>query len=45
MVWLLWGNRYNGSSLATYRSTNEVVIVTLNYRLGLFGFFQVSTCP
>ena len=34
------GDQYNGSSLATSLPDDEVVIVTLNYRLGLFGFFQ-----
>jgi len=44
MVWLHGGGNtvghggsYNGASLAT---THDVVVVTLNYRLGLFGWFS-----
>lgn len=34
------GNPYDGSVLASY---GEVVVVTLNYRLGILGKFKTTT--
>ena len=45
MVWIHGGgfqfgsaNFYHGGILATF---NDVIVVTLNYRLGVLGFFNV----
>eukprot|EP01043_Picozoa_sp_COSAG02_P070504 COSAG02_NODE_12509_length_1535_cov_0.991643_4_plen_235_part_00 len=49
MVWLHGGDfkhgsgvQYNGSTLVTADSDHPVVVVTINYRLGAFGFFSSS---
>ncbi|KAL5274555.1 Ces3.2 family protein [Megaselia abdita] len=36
------GNPYDGSVLASY---NDVVVVTLNYRLGILGFLNANPSP
>ena len=47
MVWLHGGALVHGSGTEMYDSTilsalNDVIVVTVNYRLGLFGFFTTG---
>ena len=41
MIVFVSGNLYDGSALAAY---GDVVVVTINYRLGVFGEKNIFRC-